>query len=138
MSKMSKMSLLTDIFKNTNNITLFEELINEKSGNNMTKKIELIYELCGLITQYNIQECYDIIKEDRVEWKLDIFKDDIEEEQVEMDFIDHPFESVDSILECKCGSKKVLSFAKQTRSCDEGTTVFAKCLDCKRKWIESG
>lgn len=129
---------VSDIFKNTNNITLFEELINEKSGNNMVKKTELIYELCGLITQYNVQECYDIIKQDRVGWKLDIFKDDVEEEQIEMDFIDNPFECVDSILECKCGSKKVLSFAKQCKSGDEGTNVFGKCLECKRTWVESG
>ena len=130
--------LLSDIFKNVNNISLFEELINEKAGNNMTKKIDLIYELCGLITQYNVQECYDIIKEDKVGWKLNIFKDDVEEEQIEMDFIDHPFESVDSIMECKCGSKRVLTFNKQTRGGDEGTDVFCKCLECKRKWKESG
>lgn len=129
---------LSDIFNNTNNITLFEELINEKAGNNIEKKTNLIYELCGLVLSHSIQECYDMIKEDRTGWCSDIFKDDIEEERVEMEFIENPFESVDSIMECKCGSKRVLSFSRQVRSCDEGSTIFAKCLDCKRTWIEGG
>lgn len=129
---------LSDIFNNTNNITLFEELIKEKSGNNIEKKVNMIYDLCGLVLNHSIQECYDIIKEDRTGWCSDIFKDDIEEERIEMEFIDHPFESVDSIMECKCGSKRVLSFAKQTRGLDEGTTVFCKCLECKKSWVESG
>ena len=73
-----------------------------------------------------IMNNYDMIKEDRIGWESDIFKDNIEEERIEMEFIDNPFENVDSVLECKCGSKRVLSFSKQTRSCDEGETIFGK------------
>ena len=129
---------LSDIFSNSNNIMLFEELITEKSGNDIERKTNIIYELCGLAIHYTVQECYDMIKEDRIMWNLDIFKDDIEEERVEMDFVDHPFESVDSIMECNCGSKRVLSFSRQTRSSDEGATIFLKCMECKRSWVESG
>ena len=129
---------LSDIFNSKNNITLFESLINEKAGNNIEKRNNIIYDLCGLVLQHSIQECYDMIKEDRIGWESDIFKDNIEEERIEMEFIDNPFENVDSVLECKCGSKRVLSFSKQTRSCDEGETIFGKCLDCKRTWCEGG
>lgn len=131
-------NLLANIFKQNNNILLFEELIFDKANNNISIYYDLIYQLSGLVNNYSIKECYNFIQNDNIGFNLDIFKDNIKNEQIEMEFIDNPFNVVDSILECKCGSKKVLSFAKQVRGADEGTSVFAKCLECNRKWIESG
>lgn len=34
----------------------------------------------------------------------------------------------------KCGSKNILSVAKQVRSCDEGTSVFNSCNSCGNRW----
>jgi len=53
-------------------------------------------------------------------WDLDIFEEERKEEEIETNFIDCPFETVDSIMECKCGSKRVSSVSRQVRSCDEG------------------
>jgi len=58
-------------------------------------------------------------------------KNALEEQQ---NFIENPFEVEEGVLECKCGSRKTISFSKQIRSGDEGTTVFAKCVDCGRGW----
>lgn len=59
----------------------------------------------------------------------------IEEEEayfhtMELDFEEGIFECRDS----KCGSKKTISFQKQTRSADEGSTTFVKCVVCKKMW----
>ena len=55
------------------------------------------------------------------------------------DFIKNPFEVEEGVFQCKqCGSKRVYSYAKQDRSCDEGTSVYAQCVACKAKWRERG
>ncbi len=53
-------------------------------------------------------------------------------------FLINPFEVEDGVLECNCGSKRVFSYSKQVRSCDEGTSVFANCMECKASWVHSG
>lgn len=40
----------------------------------------------------------------------------------------------DSIVTCKCGSKKVLEQSIQTRSADESATSFYYCVKCTRNW----
>lgn len=57
----------------------------------------------------------------------------LEEQQ---SFLDNPFEVNEGVLECRCGSKKTISFTKQTRGGDEGTSVFAKCTECGKSWRE--
>lgn len=42
----------------------------------------------------------------------------------------------EGMFECgNCKSKKVYTMSKQTRAGDEATTVFAKCINCKKSWI---
>ena len=128
-------NLLEDIFENSNNVTLFEKLIYSKYN---ATYYDTIYQLCGLVQQYSVKECYELLNEERINWSLDMFKEDVEEERIELEFIETPFETSDSIMECRCGSKKVLTFSKQIRSSDEGTAVFCKCIKCGKKWVESG
>jgi DNA-directed RNA polymerase subunit M/transcription elongation factor TFIIS len=52
----------------------------------------------------------------------------------ETDFQMNAIDFEEGVLECVCGSKKTISFQKQTRSADEGSTTFAKCVQCKRTW----
>lgn len=128
-------NLLGDIFSNKNNIVLFEDLIYNKYKTNY---YDTIFQLSGLVQDHSITECYDILKKEKINWNLEMFKENVEEEQIELDFIETPFEAVESIMTCKCGSKKVLTFNKQTRGGDEGTSVFCKCITCGSKWMESG
>ena len=48
------------------------------------------------------------------------------------------FELQDGVEKCnKCGSYKTLSSTKQTRSADEGATVFTQCLICKHRSVKN-
>ena len=74
------------------------------------------------------------IKNNNMGFESDYFKpvrDTLDEQQ---SFIENPFEVDEGVMECKCGSRKTISFSKQIRSGDEGTTVFAKCVDCGATW----
>ena len=42
----------------------------------------------------------------------------------------------EGILECKCGSRKIISTQVQSRSRDEGMSIFAKCSVCGKRWKE--
>lgn len=53
-------------------------------------------------------------------------------------FQTNSFELQDGVEQCrKCGSYKTLSSAKQTRSADEGATVFTQCLKCKHRSVKN-
>jgi DNA-directed RNA polymerase subunit M/transcription elongation factor TFIIS len=39
-----------------------------------------------------------------------------------------------SMYKCICGEKKTVSYHLQTRSLDEGGTLFIRCLSCQRVW----
>jgi DNA-directed RNA polymerase subunit M/transcription elongation factor TFIIS len=41
-----------------------------------------------------------------------------------------------AIVRCRrCGSEEVTWDEKQTRSADEGATVFCACQTCKNRWV---
>ena len=130
--------LIADIFKDVGNRKLFEELVYNKNKDKPKKYFDTIYQLSGLVLSHDIKTCYNIIEKDKLGWELDIFGEDRDNEELETNFIDCPFEAVDSIMECNCGSKRISSMAKQLRGLDEGTSVLCKCFDCGKKWIESG
>jgi len=75
----------------------------------------------------------DILNHNMV-WDHSFFDSARYRQEEQDDFIEHPFEISEGALECRCGSKRVFSYSKQCRSCDESTTVFAECVACKSKW----
>jgi hypothetical protein len=49
---------------------------------------------------------------------------------------DDNFDCEDGVEKCsKCGSLKTISYNKQTRSSDEGFTVFIYCISCKNRQV---
>ena len=54
------------------------------------------------------------------------------------DFIQNPFQVEEGVIDCRCGSKRVLSYSKQSRSADEPMTTYAQCVECNAKWQYSG
>lgn len=83
----------------------------------------------------DLKECIKAIYTKRI-LKNDPLYDTYRDIQNEEDhFLLHPFTIEEGVLECsRCGSKRTISYQKQTRSADEGSTTFAKCVDCKKQW----
>jgi len=78
------------------------------------------------------------IKEGALGWKHPIFNEIESRIQEQNDYLVHPFEVEEGVLECKCGSKRVYSYQRQSRSSDEPMTTFAQCVACNSRWTYSG
>ena len=78
------------------------------------------------------------VKENKISWKSECFTQCIQEEEEQDNFTICPFEVSEGVLECKCGSKRVFSYQRQTRGLDESATTFAECVKCGNKWVYSG
>lgn len=82
---------------------------------------------------------YELLKNGNFYWNDICFSDISSQMKEQDDFIENPFEIEEGVLQCKkCNSKRVFSYTKQDRSCDEGTSVYAQCVVCKSKWRERG
>jgi len=117
------------------NIDILEKNIFQKTSN-----LDEYQELCmHVITKISdgsrINAVLIDIKAGTIGLRSDFFRDVKNALEEQHSFIENPFEVDEGVLECKCGSRKTISFAKQIRSGDEGTTVFAKCVACGRGWI---
>jgi transcription elongation factor S-II len=100
---------------------------------------ELLYQVVGdALNQKNADCIINSLNKGQVGWKHKSF-DDMKMRQDEQDeFVQNPFEVEEGVLECKCGSKRVYSYQKQTRGSDEPSTTFAECVACGKKWQYSG
>lgn len=84
-----------------------------------------------------LQKVIMYLKNDQLLWSNPTFDDAKLKIEEENEFMVCPYELSEGVLECgQCGSKKIFSFTKQTRSMDEPTTVFALCSECGKKWSE--
>lgn len=120
------------------NVVTFEKYIYQNYGEDVDTYNHNLYEIVNELTPQNMQQVLTDIKQKKYGWEhksLSVYRD-IEYEQD--CFIIQPFEIIEGIVECKCGSKRVYSFSKQTRSGDESITTFNECLVCKSKWVYSG
>jgi DNA-directed RNA polymerase subunit M/transcription elongation factor TFIIS len=139
MSRDIGIQTLSIIVKNKQNAQLVEKYIYEFSDTT-EEYLNLLYETVYFIKNSKeklsetIKTVISNIYEQKISWKhprYDHYKQQIEEED---QFMTTPFEIEEGVLECKCGSKKTISFQRQTRSADEGSTTFAQCVECGSKW----
>ena len=78
------------------------------------------------------------IKNRKIGWKHPYLNDNIFEEQEQDNFIIQPFEVHEGVITCSCGSKRVYSYQKQSRSADEPMSTYSNCMSCGNKWQYSG
>ncbi len=99
----------------------------------------VLYQVVGdVINGKCTDEIIEGLSKEYTGWKHKSF-DSMKMRQDEQDeFIQNPFEVEEGVLECRCGSKRVYSYQKQTRGSDEPSTTFAECVACKSKWQYSG
>jgi DNA-directed RNA polymerase subunit M/transcription elongation factor TFIIS len=107
--------------------------INEDNLN----ELDVVYEVGFMLKEEkkNLKETFDLLKNGK------LFKNhpnfiDISKKMIEMDqFMDKPFEVSEGVNTCnKCKSTRTLSYNRQTRSGDEGMTVYVFCIDCKYRY----
>jgi DNA-directed RNA polymerase subunit M/transcription elongation factor TFIIS len=126
---------LRTVIKKEQNIETLERNIYEKSSNYLLSIFEIINDIkSGL----KLNEILSNIKKTNIGWNHDSLKDAIFEEEEQNNFIIQPFEVYEGVLTCKCGSKRVYSYQKQSRSADEPMSTYATCMSCKSKWVYSG
>ena len=143
---------LRTVFNNNQNITILEKNTYKNSYINGKFNTEIylhnIYQIIGdIINKKSLKQTLKNIKNKNTEWKHPYFYDMDINIQEQNDFIQNPFEVEEGVFQCKaidpktgkiCGSKRVYSYTKQDRSCDEGTSVYAQCVQCNAKWRERG
>ena len=138
---------LNMVLKNKNNIDILEKNIYEISKNNSSdydddiKRIYLysIYQIINDISNgYKLKDILLSIKKNKINWNHSFFENIKNDEIDEDNFIIKPFEIEEGVLTCKCGSKRVFSYQKQSRGADETASTYAECVVCKAKWVYSG
>jgi DNA-directed RNA polymerase subunit M/transcription elongation factor TFIIS len=141
---------LSTVLNIEKNVNIIEDLVFSISNSQTSEIDELeeiykenIYQVVGDILKTDIQmkNIAKNIKQGKVGWnhrsynKIRILQDEQD------DYLICPFDVEEGVNECgKCGSKRVISFDKQTRSCDEGTSVYCTCIKpgCGNRWVMSG
>ena len=127
------------VVKNESNINILEKNIFDVSNDDENICKNITFQVINDIRNgKKLKDVLNDIKNNKVNWKHCSLNEHIQEEIEQDNFIIQPFEIVEGITECKCGSKRVYSFTKQTRGGDEISTTFNECLSCKSKWSYSG
>jgi DNA-directed RNA polymerase subunit M/transcription elongation factor TFIIS len=135
----SKNALAT-VLKQEKNINIIEKHIYNISRNKEEKYNNILYQIIGdIINNKPLSQIIDEIKSNKILWEHNSFNEMADCIREQNEFIQNPFEVEEGVFQCKaCGSKRVYSYARQDRSCDEGTSVYAQCVACKTKWRERG
>jgi DNA-directed RNA polymerase subunit M/transcription elongation factor TFIIS len=99
----------------------------------------VLYQTIGDILQKKkLNKILENLKTKKFAWDHYIYNNSFKIIKEHDEFVINPFDVKEGVFECKCGSKKVFTYSKQTRSCDEPPTTFSYCIDCKKKWKYSG
>lgn len=135
---------LRTVLKQEKNIDTIEKYIYQLSSKDKINIEENynsnLYQIIGdIIDELKLKTILENIKNNKIGWEHHSFDEMNICIAEQNDFIKNPFEVEEGVFQCKqCGSKRVYSYAKQDRSCDEGTSVYAQCVACKAKWRERG
>ena len=129
---------LKTVLKQEQNVNVIEKYVYDMNNENESY-YATIYEVINDIKKgMPLSDILKSIKKKDIMWAHHTLKEYIYEENEQNNFIITPFQIEEGIAECKCGSKRVFSYQKQSRSCDEPSTSFYECVACKNKWCYSG
>jgi DNA-directed RNA polymerase subunit M/transcription elongation factor TFIIS len=129
---------LRTILKNEQNINIFDKFIYEKTLDERLYLSNIFQLIEDLSNEIPLKELLYNIKNNNLNWKHNFFNNMANDELEQDNFIENPFEIEEGVLECKCGSKRVFSYQKQSRSADEPMSTYANCVACGNKWCYSG
>lgn len=130
---------LSSVLKTPTNVNILEKHLWEHGKGDHDYYIRVVYQVIGdIIKKQKINDVFSQIKNGDIGWKHPAFVNEHAQIAEQDDFIEHPFEIEEGVIECRCGSKRVYSYSKQTRSADEPMTTYAECVKCGAKWQYSG
>jgi len=95
---------------------------------------ELYSVMSNVKSKKSLNDIKDYYLEDVNHFERGTFEKEAIEDNKKLKLITHVSEPVAGIHKCRCGCDKVYSYELQTRSGDEGMTVFLQCYSCGRKW----
>jgi DNA-directed RNA polymerase subunit M/transcription elongation factor TFIIS len=95
---------------------------------------ELYSVMSNLKNKKTLNDIKDYYLEDIDHFERGTYEKEVIEDNKKLKLITHVSEPVAGIHKCRCGCDKIYSYELQTRSGDEGMTVFLQCYDCGRKW----
>jgi DNA-directed RNA polymerase subunit M/transcription elongation factor TFIIS len=146
---------LSIVLKSSKNINIFEKNIHisakyfitnttQTVDNTIDNQLEklynwFIYQTIGSILKNSdkLQIILKQIKNNQLGWSHPIFNLYKQQLNEHDDFVVNPFEVVEGVTTCKCGSKRTFTHPIQNRSCDESTSTKCMCMACGDSWIQS-
>tara|TARA_B100001093_G_scaffold281608_1_gene269041 strand:- start:2155 stop:2610 length:456 start_codon:yes stop_codon:yes gene_type:complete len=139
-SKGSKgMDALSTVIRQPQNVrVLHKALLKAYDENSEPYNMALAQVVGDVLGGVSLKGILSNIKSGKTAWCHSCFDTSSRQLTEQDDFIENPFEVEEGVLECKCGSKRVFSYSKQTRGADEPMTTFAICVSCNAKWTYSG
>lgn len=139
MSREIGIECLSERLKNKKNVEIIEKYIFDKTHTE-DDYLNVLYHTIAFLDRSSkkdsirIKELLHHIFQGEIEWQSQGYQEYKRRIEEEDQFMTSPFEIEEGVLECKCGSKRTISFQRQTRSADEGSTTFAQCIECGNKW----
>lgn len=132
-------NILKEVIDSDKNCKIFEKNIRAISVSDDSYQC-ILYQVIGeFLSGKDKKNILNNLKNVEVEWKHSEFQEIRNNVNEQDEFVENPFEVEEGVLDCgKCNSKKVLSYSKQCRGSDEGTSIFARCLNCGNQWVHGG
>jgi len=109
-----------------------EKIIYNKAENKFLRYNEMVRSIVCASNNLIFSQIKNLLNLDYFESSL--FDDVKKTDDKFLNNITCKLEPVSGIHKCKCGCDKVYSYELQTRSADEGMTVFLQCYECGKKW----
>ena len=132
--------ILTTVLNSQKNIDIIEHYIYNSSENTHNLYLSRVYDAVGEIIQHGgdkkaLKQIIQNLMEKNIEWNHPMFLE-YNKSVTENDYFKtSSIDIEEGVLECyRCGSKKTISYQRQTRSADEGATTFAICVKCNNSW----
>lgn len=129
---------LSTVLKIEKNIEVLERNLFEKYGGSEEYNRVVMQTIGDISRGEKLGDILKSIKEEKYGWAHPQYREAFDRLEEQDDFITNPFQVEEGVLQCNCGSRKVYSFSKQTRSADEPMTTYAECVTCNAKWTYSG
>lgn len=120
-----------------------KELVSLRYPNNSSvlslDKIDVFYEIIGFLRMRPYEEVVEylreVLREEDVITNLPTLQSSRDKIMVNLYLLLQREIGVKGVERCKrCGSNEVVFAEKQTRSADEPTTVFIRCVQCGNRW----